>query len=242
VVKRGREAVFNQEFFFDNIDAIEEKSLAIEVCHSSGNKLQKDLEIGEILVPLKDINQLYSKKEVRILEELKPMISTKKLGKIHISTCVEKEARRLTVNLKKVEDLPKWGIIGAPDVCIRITLTQGSSPPQTKSSRVIKSSTSAVYNEAIMFLISPKLGDLQKTKIIVSVHDVSRSVTGNDVIGSAYLGELAVDKSELEQWRNTIEHIGKEYKASHALKFNRMTPDVHVSEYQSDADGEDDGE
>jgi len=64
VVKRGRNAVFNQvlfirpvitstfipplqEFFFDNIDAIEEKSLAIEVCHQTQTKLQKDLEIGK---------------------------------------------------------------------------------------------------------------------------------------------------------------------------------------------------
>ena len=31
------------------------------------------------------------------------------------------------------------------------------------------------------------------------------SVTGDDVIGSAYLGQLAVDKSEIDQWRNTVE-------------------------------------
>lgn len=37
-----------------------------------------------------------------------------KLGKIHLTTSIEKEARRLTINLIKVDDLPKWGIIGAP--------------------------------------------------------------------------------------------------------------------------------
>lgn len=37
-----------------------------------------------------------------------------KLGKLHISSCLEKEARRLTINLIKAEDLPKWGISGPP--------------------------------------------------------------------------------------------------------------------------------
>lgn len=49
------------------------------------------------------------------------------------------------------------------------------------------------------------------------------------------MGELAIDKSETEQWRQTVEHWGKEYKGCHHLKVNRQnTPDVHVSEMQSD--------
>lgn len=60
-------------------------------------------------------------------------------------------------------------------------------------------------------------------------------MTGDDVIGVAYLGELAMDKSEIEQWKNTIEHWGKEYKGSHHLKNPRNNaPDVIVSEAQSD--------
>ncbi|KAH7728424.1 Protein SUE-1 [Aphelenchoides avenae] len=238
-VKRGRDATFNQEFFFDPVTSedLDAKSLHIEVCHQSTQKLQKDLVIGEIRVPLKDLTQLHSKKEVRIVEELKSFINSKKLGKLHITSCIEKEARRLTINIKKADDLPKWGIIGAPDVCIRITMQQGSSQPQTKSSRVLKSTCTAVYNEAVMFLISTKQNDLQHTKITISVHDVSRSVTGDDVIGSAYLGELAVDKSEIDQWKNTVEHQGKEYKGCHNLKNPKNNaPDVHVSETHSDTE------
>lgn len=61
-----------QEFFFDGIESedLESKSLSIEVCHQSAQKLGKDLEIGEIYVPLKDLTQLHSKKEVRIIEEV----------------------------------------------------------------------------------------------------------------------------------------------------------------------------
>ena len=79
VVKRGRDAVFNQEFFFDGIvtEELESKILHIEVQHSSNQKLQKDIEIGEIHVPLKDFTQLQSKKEVRIVEELKHKICGK---------------------------------------------------------------------------------------------------------------------------------------------------------------------
>jgi hypothetical protein len=238
-VKRGRDATFNQEFFFDSVTSedIASKSLHIEVCHQSAQKLHKDLVVGEICVPLKDLKDLPSKKEVRIVEELRNFVSSKKLGKLYITSCIEKEARRLTINIIKADDLPKWGIIGAPDVCIRITLSQGSGPSQTKSSRVLKSTCTAVYKEAVMFVISMKPNDLQHTKITISVHDVSRSVTGDDVIGSAYLGELAVDKSEIEQWKNTVDHFGKEYKGCHNLKYERQNaPDVHVSETHSDTE------
>jgi hypothetical protein len=82
-----------------------------------------------------------------------------KLGKLYISTCLEKDARRLTINLVKADDLPKWGISGPPgkqkqkcsatyslilDVCIRITLTQAGTT-QTKQSRVLKNTCSAKY-------------------------------------------------------------------------------------------------
>lgn len=57
------------------------------------------------------------------------------------------------------------------------------------------------------------------------------------MIGSAYLGQLAVDKSELEQWKNTVEHIGKEYKGSHQLKQQNQTQ-IHVSEIPDEEDYE----
>ena len=241
VVKRGRDAVFNQEFFFDSVatEEIDQKQLQIEVCHSSSQKLQKDLDIGEVRIPLRDLTQqLLTKKEVRIVEELKLFSTSKKLGRLHISTCIEKEARRLTINLSKAEDLPKWGIVGAPDVQIRIKMQQGNGPEVIKSSRVLKNTTTAVYKEAVMFLISTKEADLARTKITISVHDLSRSVTGNDVIGSVYLGELAMDKSELDQWRSTMDHWGKEYKGVHALKGpGQITPDVHVSDVQDEEGG-----
>uniref|UniRef100_A0A1I8AM80 Ring finger protein 213 n=1 Tax=Steinernema glaseri TaxID=37863 RepID=A0A1I8AM80_9BILA len=63
-----------------------------------------------------------------------------------------------------------------------------------------------------------------------------RTCTGDDLIGLAYLGELATDKSELDQWRNTVEHLGKEYKGTHHLKLPNNTPQVHVSETQSDSE------
>lgn len=62
-------------------------------------------------------------------------------------------------------------------------------------------------------------------------------MTGDDVIGSAYLGQLAVDKSEIEQWKNTVEHIGKEYKGSHQLKQLNQTQ-IHVSEIHDEEDYE----
>ncbi|KJH46352.1 C2 domain protein [Dictyocaulus viviparus] len=335
----------------------------------------------------------------------KETIYAQKLGKIHISSCIEKDAKRLTINLKKVDDLPRWRFLGAParddlqfcwlarskNVCIRITMAQGDKQ-QTKSSRVIKSTTTAVYNEAVMFLFNTSKKEIDTTKITITVHDmqskeweiflndkllpnhllgttwprsslerirpvgriryddpsdysnfnksvitnvtnvqssyrfdsdhrrsnlnrkrrslavlrvperfltsyiklvasndVMRSLnvscalrsdsnnkhkamesemcveiknqdenrlkfsedqklscrglgkqsiitcTGDDAIGCAYLGLLAQDKSEIEQWKATVEHMGKEYKGAHNLKPPHSAPPVHVAETE-DAD------
>uniref|UniRef100_A0A9J2PGU0 C2 domain-containing protein n=1 Tax=Ascaris lumbricoides TaxID=6252 RepID=A0A9J2PGU0_ASCLU len=237
IVKRGRDVVFNQEFFFDGITSedLDEKCLSITVCHQSMQKLQKDVVIGDLYLPLKNLSELRSKKEVRVIEELKHRINSKKLGKLYISSCIEKDARRLTITIIKADDLPKGGITGPPDVCIRIKVTQGGMS-QTKQSRVLKSTCCAVYKEAVMFLINTKLNELHQTSIVISVHDLSRTTTGDDLIGSAFLGVNAVDKSEMEQWKNTIEHQGKEYKGVHHLKPAPRAPDVHVAEAPSDSD------
>ncbi|VDK50257.1 unnamed protein product, partial [Gongylonema pulchrum] len=99
-------------------------------------------------------------------------------------------------------------------VCVRVRLTQGDVA-QTKQSRVIKSTCNAVYKEAIMFLVKTKSADLQDTGIIIS---------------------LAMDKSEQEQWKNTVENTGKEFKGVHHLKAPAQAPDVHVTEAPSDSE------
>ncbi|CAG9537019.1 unnamed protein product [Cercopithifilaria johnstoni] len=237
IVKRGRDVVFNQEFFFDNISVedLNENCLAITVYHQSPQKLQKNVIIGDLYVSLKNLSELRSKKEVKIIEELKYRINSKKLGKLCIASCLEKNASRLTINIIKVEDLPKGGITGPPDICVRVCLTQ-NNVTQTKQSRVIKGTCNATYKEAIMFLVKTKAADLNDMKITISVHDLSRTIAGDDLIGSVYLGKSAVDKSEHEQWKNTIENIGKEFKGTHLLKARIEAPNVHVTEATSDSE------
>ncbi|VDL73039.1 unnamed protein product [Nippostrongylus brasiliensis] len=173
-VKRGRDPIFNQEFFFDHVtlEDLDTKNVAISALHHGGAKLGKDLLIGEAMVPLREIRELNTRKEVKIIEEIKQQIP-KKLGKLYITSYIEKDARRLTINLKKADDLPRWSFLGAPDVCIKITMAQGEKQ-QTKSSRVLKSTTTAVYNEAVMFLFNTAKRDVDTTKITISVHDMQR--------------------------------------------------------------------
>ncbi|VDO72061.1 unnamed protein product [Haemonchus placei] len=66
-----------------------------------------------------------------------------------------------------------------------------------------------------------------------------QTCTGDDVIGCAYLGLLAHDKSEIEQWKNTVEHMGKEYKGTHHLKPPHSAPPVHVAETGDNAEDDD---
>lgn len=61
---------------------------------------------------------------------------------------------------------------------IRIRMQQGQGPEVTKSSRVLKNTTTAVYKEAVMFLISTREADLIRTRITISIHDLSRLAKG----------------------------------------------------------------
>lgn len=79
-IYRNLKKIFDfQEFFFDNVtvEDLNEKCLTILVCHQSQQKLQKDIVIGDLYLPLKNLSELRSKKEVRIIEELKHRINTK---------------------------------------------------------------------------------------------------------------------------------------------------------------------
>lgn len=105
---------------------LDTKSVSVAAYHQGAAKLGKDILIGEALIPLREIRELNTKKEIKVIEEIKTQIpkvglpfgyntvSVQKLGKIHISSCIEKESKRLTINLKKADDLPRWGFTGAP--------------------------------------------------------------------------------------------------------------------------------
>lgn len=53
------------------------KSVYIRICHHVGKQFHKDVVIGYIDVPLKEITDLSTKKEVLLVENLKPKLSSK---------------------------------------------------------------------------------------------------------------------------------------------------------------------
>uniref|UniRef100_A0A5S6Q6M5 C2 domain-containing protein n=1 Tax=Trichuris muris TaxID=70415 RepID=A0A5S6Q6M5_TRIMR len=218
LVKRSYDTVYNEEFFFVNVDAeeVRTKTVEIRLCHRTNKQFHPDLVIGEVKLPLCTVDQLASKHEIHFVRSLVPK-QLKKLGRIHLSACLETAARRLTVNIAKIDDLPRFEISGLPDPFVRITLDQ-NRVIQTKQTRVIRGTSNPVFKEAVMFLISPKAEDLQNMSLLVSVVDAASSRTSNEVIGQVLLSNVGNEKSCLEQWRNMLQHPGKEIKACHLLK------------------------
>jgi len=53
------------------------RAKSIQVCHHNAKQFSKDIVIGDIDVPLKDVPELLSKKEVKLVEELHPKINLK---------------------------------------------------------------------------------------------------------------------------------------------------------------------
>lgn len=81
---------------------------------------------------------------------------------------------------------------------------QQGSKMQTKSSRVLKSTTTAVYNEAIMFIFDPSKNELAQTKITVSVHDMQRLVFGYTLLTNHWDSKVGETKENPGLWINDI--------------------------------------
>jgi hypothetical protein len=69
-----------------------------------------------------------------------------------------------------------------------------------------------------MFVFATDKSSLHQTRLTIAVYDESRTSTGCDLIGCAYLGTMAIDKTEIDQWRLTVNSTGREHKAVHSLK------------------------
>ncbi|KRZ91365.1 Synaptotagmin-4 [Trichinella sp. T8] len=218
LIKHAEDAVYNEEFFFVNIteDDIKTKSVEIRLCNHATKQFHNDRVIGEVKLPLHAVPQLWSKQEIHFIRNLSPK-QVKKLGRIHLGITLEASARRLTINVAKIDDLPKYGIYGPPDPYVRITLNQ-KQVTQSKQTRTLKNTCNPVFKEAVMFLVSVGEEDLENTSLVVSVMDALRPSCPSSVIGEIILSKGAEEKSCAEQWRMMLASPGKEIKASHTLK------------------------
>ncbi|KRZ67084.1 Synaptotagmin-4 [Trichinella papuae] len=218
LIKHAKDAVYNEEFFFVNIteDDIKTKSVEIRLCNHATKQFHNDRVIGEVKLPLHAVPQLWSKQEIHFIRNLSPK-QVKKLGRIHLGITLEASARRLTINIAKIDDLPKYGIYGPPDPYVRITLNQ-NQVTQSKQTRTLKNTCNPVFREAVMFLVSVGEEDLENTSLVVSVMDALRPNCPSSVIGEVILSKIAEEKSCAEQWRMMLASPGKEIKASHTLK------------------------
>ena len=65
-----------QEFFFDNVtlEDLDTKSVSVAAYHQGSAKLGKDILIGEAIIPLREIRELNTKKEIKVIEEIKTQI------------------------------------------------------------------------------------------------------------------------------------------------------------------------
>ncbi|KRZ03229.1 Synaptotagmin-4 [Trichinella zimbabwensis] len=218
LIKHAKDAVYNEEFFFVNIteDDIKTKSVEIRLCNHATKQFHNDRVIGEVKLPLHAVPQLWSKQEIHFIRNLSPK-QVKKLGRIHLGITLEASARRLTINIAKIDDLPKYGIYGPPDPYVRITLNQ-NQVIQSKQTRTLKNTCNPVFREAVMFLVSVGEEDLENTSLVVSVMDALRPNCPSSVIGEVILSKIAEEKSCAEQWRMMLASPGKEIKASHTLK------------------------
>lgn len=76
VVKGDRNAIFNEEYFFDNVDAedIKTKTVLIRICHRMPKQFLKDVVVGELDLSLISLSTISAKREIKLCRELRPKV------------------------------------------------------------------------------------------------------------------------------------------------------------------------
>ena len=91
-----------------------------------------------------------------------------------------------------------------------------------KCPKVRRSTSNVTIQEAFVFDISPKIEDLNLTRLGVSIYNSSRMrIRHDEVIGQVRLGQGATENSEFDHWNHVLQNPGQDYTMWHTL----MEPD-----------------
>ena len=102
------------------------------------------------------------------------------------------------------------------DPYVKVEVTQPGRPEVKKTTRMRKSSVHPVFKESFLFIISPKIEDLNYTAVTLTVYDHARLRT-DDVIGQVRLGYGATEDTEFEHWNQALQYPAKDFQRWHRL-------------------------
>eukprot|EP00057_Strongylocentrotus_purpuratus_P029458 XP_011683932.1 PREDICTED: synaptotagmin-7 isoform X5 [Strongylocentrotus purpuratus] len=212
VKRKNLNPIWNESFHFEGYpySKIQERVLHLQVLDY--DRFSRNDPIGEINLPLAEIDLTHEKLYWRSLTPSKK--SSGKLGSLLISLCYAPTAGRITITVLKCQNLAAKDITGKSDPYVKIWHMHKDKRVEKKKTVIKYHTLNPVYNESFVFNIP--LDRIRDTTFVVSVLDKDR-LSKNDMIGGILLG-ARTSPAEMSHWNEMMSKPRTNIAKWHVLK------------------------
>lgn len=207
--------VFNESFTFKSLPYAEAMNKTLVFAIFDFDRFSKHDQIGEVKVPLCQIDLAQTIEEWRELQSVEGEGGQdNKLGDICFSLRYVPTAGKLTVVILEAKNLKKMDVGGLSDPYVKIALMQNGKRLKKKKTSIKKCTLNPYYNESFSFEVP--FEQIQKVNLVVTVVDYDRIGT-SEPIGKAVLGYNA-SGTELRHWSDMLASPRRPIAQWHTLK------------------------
>ncbi|XP_066145858.1 synaptotagmin 1 isoform X1 [Euwallacea fornicatus] len=207
--------VFNETFVFKGIPYAEAMNKTLVFAIFDFDRFSKHDQIGEVKVPLCQIDLAQTIEEWRELQSVEGEGGQdNKLGDICFSLRYVPTAGKLTVVILEAKNLKKMDVGGLSDPYVKIALMQNGKRLKKKKTSIKKCTLNPYYNESFTFEVP--FEQIQKVNLVITVVDYDRIGT-SEPIGKVVLGYNA-SGTELRHWSDMLASPRRPIAQWHTLK------------------------
>ncbi|KAL0113716.1 hypothetical protein PUN28_012682 [Cardiocondyla obscurior] len=207
--------VFNETFTFKGVPYADAMNKTLVFAIFDFDRFSKHDQIGEVKVPLCQIDLAQTIDEWRELQSVEGEGGQdNKLGDICFSLRYVPTAGKLTVVILEAKNLKKMDVGGLSDPYVKIALMQNGKRLKKKKTSIKKCTLNPYYNESFTFEVP--FEQIQKVQLVVTVVDYDRIGT-SEPIGKVVLGYNA-SGTELRHWSDMLASPRRPIAQWHTLK------------------------
>ncbi|XP_025074717.1 synaptotagmin 1 isoform X2 [Pogonomyrmex barbatus] len=207
--------VFNETFTFKSVPYADAMNKTLVFAIFDFDRFSKHDQIGEVKVPLCQIDLAQTIEEWRELQSVEGEGGQdNKLGDICFSLRYVPTAGKLTVVILEAKNLKKMDVGGLSDPYVKIALMQNGKRLKKKKTSIKKCTLNPYYNESFTFEVP--FEQIQKVQLVVTVVDYDRIGT-SEPIGKVVLGYNA-SGTELRHWSDMLASPRRPIAQWHTLK------------------------
>lgn len=208
--------VWNETFLFERFPYEKLKSRTIHLEVLDRDRFTSDDPIGEVFLPLVDMNlsERMAKDELEL--PLKPIDPDRyRLGEILVALSYDGNRELLTLSVIKCRNLKSKDIsTGSSDPFVKVWQMRREERVVKHKTAVLRRNLNPVYNESFVYNVS--VAQIRETSLHVIVRDHD-TVGANSTIGSVLLGAQS-GPTEVRQWMEMIGKGKTPVSAWHVLK------------------------